>query len=244
MIAVHAHRGASAYAPENTLPAFRLAMEMGADGFENDIHLTRDKVFVVSHDDSIARCSDGQGLIQDMTLGDLRAFDFGRSFSEDFAGTPIPTLDDVLELTHGMDILNIELKGPLPEGQDVDEALTILYRSLQKYQCISRTILSTFLHDWAKRLKELFPDLRTGLLYGQSCTPEETLSLAKTYRADAVHPALGGVTPEIVAACRKEGILVNVWTVDAPGDIDKAIALQVDGIITNKPDLVLRALGR
>ena len=85
MSVVHVHRGASTYALENTMPAFRLAMEMGTDGFGNDIHLTKDKVFVVSHDASIARCSDGNVLIHESTLEELRRFDFGSWFSERFA---------------------------------------------------------------------------------------------------------------------------------------------------------------
>ena len=89
---IHAHRGASAYAPENTLPAFRLALEQKADGIETDIHLTRDGRFVVCHDDEIARTSNGQGKIQDMTVEQLKQYDFGVKFGPAFAGTPIPTL--------------------------------------------------------------------------------------------------------------------------------------------------------
>ena len=160
MSVVHAHRGASTYAPENTMPAFRLAMEMGTDDFGNDIHLTKDKVFVVSHDASIARCSDGNVLIHESTLEELRRFDFGSWFSERFAGTSISTLDEMLDLTSRMTVLNIELKPPLPAGQELDEALGILYEALNRHHCTERAII-TFCHDWAARLKELFPDLRT-----------------------------------------------------------------------------------
>ena len=244
MIVVHAHRGASAYAPENTLPAFRLAMEMGADGFENDIHLTKDKVFAVCHDGSIERTSNGTGSIHEMTMDQLKQYDFGVKFSEKFAGTRISSLDEMLEVTHGMDILNIELKGPLPAGQDLDEALSILYASLEKYHCVERTIISTFEHAWGRRIKELYPQLKMGLLYGDHLTPEQTLELVTAYKADAIHPELGGLTPDIVAACRANHILINAWTVDTPEAIRRAIDLQVDGIITNVPDKVLAALGR
>ena len=244
MIVVHAHRGASAYAPENTLPAFRLAIEMGADGFENDIHLTKDKVFAVCHDSTINRTSTGSGSIREMTLAELKQYDFGVKFSEKFAGTRISSLDEVLEVTHGMDILNIELKGPLPEGQDLDEALSILYTSLEKYLCVERTIISTFEHAWGGRIKELYPDLKVGLLYGDHLTPEETLTLVEKYKADAIHPELSGLTPAIVAACHAKCILINTWTVDSPEAIRRAIDLGVDGIITNVPDKVLAALGR
>lgn len=244
MTIVHAHRGASAYAPENTMPAFRLAMEMGADGIELDIHLTKDRHFVVCHDGSVERCSNGTGQIHEMTLQQLRALDFGSWFSPRFAGTLISTLEEVLEAVRNLTVLNIELKGPLPDGQDLDEALSILYRTLKKYPVGQRVILSTFWHDWAGRLRELYPDMRTGLLYGETYTAAQTLELAARFQASAVHPALNGVTPEIVRACHAKGLLVNVWTVDRPEDIEKAVSLGVDGIISNVPDRVLRALGR
>ena len=221
MIQVQAHRGASAYAPENTLPAFQLALDMHADGFETDVHLTAD-----------------------MTMAELKAFDFGVKFNPKFAGTPIPTLDELLELTHHMDVVNIELKGPLAAGQDLDEALHLLYANIAKFGCVERTIISTFWHGWGRRLKELHPDLRLGLLYGEHYSVEETLALVERCHADAIHPELGGLTPAIVAACRERGILINAWTVDAPEAIEKAIALEVDGIITNVPDRALAALGR
>ena len=109
---IHAHRGASAYAPENTLPAFRLALEQKADGIETDIHLTRDGRFVVCHDDEIARTSNGQGKIQDMTVEQLKAYDFGGKFSPVFAGTPLPTLEELLE---------VEGAGPGLDGLREDE---------------------------------------------------------------------------------------------------------------------------
>ena len=93
MIQVQAHRGASAYAPENTLPAFRRAIEFGADGIECDIHLTTDGQYVVCHDNEIDRTSNGSGLIPDMTLEQLRQYDFGCKCGSQFAGTVIPTLD-------------------------------------------------------------------------------------------------------------------------------------------------------
>ena len=244
MIQVQAHRGASAYAPENTLPAFQLALDMHADGFETDVHLTADKQYAVCHDDDISRTSTGAGHIQDMTMAELKAFDFGVKFNPKFAGTPIPTLDELLELTHHMDVVHIELKGPLAAGQDLDEALHLLYANIAKFGCVERTIISTFWHGWGRRLKELHPDLRLGLLYGEHYSVEETLALVERCHADAIHPELGGLTPAIVAACRERGILINAWTVDAPEAIEKAIALEVDGIITNVPDRALAALGR
>lgn len=110
MVAIWAHRGASAHAPENTLPAFELAVEQGADGVELDVHLTADGHLVVTHDETIDRCSDGTGAIASLTLEQLRAFDFSAGW-EGFAGTRIPTLREVYELLHPTDLtINVELK--------------------------------------------------------------------------------------------------------------------------------------
>lgn len=109
---IHAHRGASAYAPENTLPSFRKAVELHSDGVENDIHLTLDNQWVVCHDDDIARTSNGQGCISQMTLAQLRQYDFGSKFAPEFAGTPIPTLEEFLQVVSDMNPINIEIKGP------------------------------------------------------------------------------------------------------------------------------------
>ena len=110
MTMVWAHRGASGYAPENTLPAFEMALEQGADGIELDVHLSRDDAVVVIHDETLERTTDGTGWVADRSLDDLKAMDasFGR---EGFAGTRIPTLDEVLALVADAGVaVNIELK--------------------------------------------------------------------------------------------------------------------------------------
>src|SRR5690554_2404438 len=108
---IYAHRGASAYAPENTGAAFRKALDMKADGIELDVHLSKDGHVVVIHDEKVDRTSNGKGLIRDLKLDELKSLDFGAWFSSEFAGEPIMTLDEVLSLLDGWDgILNIELK--------------------------------------------------------------------------------------------------------------------------------------
>lgn len=112
-----AHRGASGYAPENTMEAFELAAKMGADGIELDVHLTADGEVVVCHDEKIDRTSNGQGLITDYTLAELKAFDFGYHFYEgEGKGFKIPTLDEVYGLMSSCGMLvNVEIKSADPE---------------------------------------------------------------------------------------------------------------------------------
>ena len=243
MIQVQAHRGASAYAPENTLPAFELAVRMKADGVENDIHLTTDYRYVVCHDDEIARTSTGTGKISENTYEYLNRFDYGVKFGKEYEGTKIPLLEEFMETVKDMDVINIELKTPF-NPQDRKKAFTILYETIVSYKRLEKSMISSFDHNILKELKELFPKLRTSLLYGHVLSPEETVAMVRASNADFIHPALSCVNKAIVDECRRHGIGCNVWTVDSPEDIKKAIEMEPTGIITNVPDRVLKALGR
>ena len=243
MPVIHAHRGASAYAPENTLPSFRKAVELRSDGVENDIHLTLDNQWVVCHDDEIARTSNGRGCISQMTLAQLRQYDFGGKFAPEFARTPIPTLEEFLQVVHDMNPINIEIKGPFREDTDLKEAFALVYALLEKYGCVERALFSSFHHECLKLLKEQYPHLRTGLLYGDQLTPEATLERVRRFHADAIHPYLPSIDEAVVEACHRDGVEINAWTINSPEDIRRAIALGIDGIITDVPDRVREALG-
>ena len=246
-ICVQAHRGASGYAPENTLPAFQKAIELGADGIETDIHYTRDGRFAVCHDNTLERTSDGQGSVSEKTIEQLKAYDFGCRF-EPRPAEPVrlPVLEELLDLVREMDVINIEVKELPPEPILRREAVHTLLHILRDFACGSRVILSSFQHEWLREIKDRAPELRTGLLYGAQSkySLDYTLAMAKEFRADYVHPYLYMMDAELVAGCRRQGIGCNVWTVDTPEAIDFAIALEPDGIISNYPDRVLRAIGR
>lgn len=237
-INVQAHRGASAYAPENTAPSFQLAVQMGADGVENDIRLTKDGVYVLSHDSNISRMSNGKGEIGELTYEELLQYDFGVKAGAKFKGTKIPTLEEFLEIVKDMNIVNIEMK-PFAPQEDKPYAFTYLYNALAQYGCVNRTIISSFDHTALKELKEAHPDLRTALLYGHGMTAQETVAFVRRFHADMIHPQIGAVDKKIVDTCRENGIAVNVWTVDSKHDIKRAMKLGVSGIITNVPDRVL-----
>lgn len=240
-INVQAHRGASAYAPENTVPAFQLAVDMNADGVENDIRLTKDGVYVLSHDGDIGRMSNGKGEINQMTYEELLQYDFGVKTAEKYKGTKIATLEEFLQVVHKMNVVNIELK-PFAPHEDKNYAFDYLYNLLVKYGCVERTIISSFDHTALKELKAAHGDLRTALLYGHGMTPDETVAFVKSFNADIIHPQIGAINEMIVEACKKNNIEINVWTVDSLHDIKRAIQLGVTGIITNVPDKVLEVL--
>ena len=164
MIMVQAHRGASGYAPENTLTSFRMSVEMQADGIECDIHLSKDGVFVVCHDETIDRTSDGTGKINEMTYNEISKHNFCCRFHPHYfhgEGETAPTLEQMLDVVKGMKVINIEIK---EFSEDEAAALEKFYTILKKYDIIDRVIVSSFNVGILKRLKALHGDIFTKYL--------------------------------------------------------------------------------
>ena len=234
MTRIFGHRGASGYAPENTVDAFQLAADMGADGVELDVQMTRDGELVVAHDEIIDRVSDGTGLIADLTLQELRKFRFNRTHPE-YAEARIPTLGEVFELLRptGLDI-NIELKNSLIDYPGLEKRVIDL---AAKTFDLRRVIFSSFNHASMLRVKAIDPQLVCGLLYEASLI--EPWEYAVRLGMDALHPHFAEVvTPG--GNCRKAheaGIRVHTWTVNEPGIMDAVIREKADIMITNYPDL-------
>jgi glycerophosphoryl diester phosphodiesterase len=228
-----AHRGASAYAPENTMAAFRKALDMGADGIELDVHLTKDNHIVVIHDWKVDRTSNGSGAIASMALGELKQLDFGSWFSEEFTGETIPTMEEVLDLLRGWNgLLNVEIKimPGLYEGLEKK-----LLGMLKSWNMLDKTIISSFNHYSLATIKRLESNIKIGLLY--SAGLYEPWNYAATLNADAIHPYYHAIVPEIVEGCHSHGVQVNPYTVDNPEHILFMLKAGVDGIITNVPDV-------
>lgn len=156
-----AHRGASYHAPENTLVSFRTAIAMGADGVETDIHLTRDRKLVLNHNYAIDGNSNGSGRIGDMTLAELRRYDFGGYKGEQFRGEPIATLDEFLETVRGVRVINLELKAPTDPSVPYVEPLL---ERVAAHGLTGRVILSAFRHSLLREAKQREPGVRVGLI--------------------------------------------------------------------------------
>lgn len=228
-----AHRGASAEAPENTLAAFRLALEQGADGFELDIHRTRDGHLVVCHDERVDRTTDGTGFIGAMTLAELKKLDAGRWFDARFAGERIPTLDEVWALVEeagGIRLLNIEVKLGFAAYPGIEEELIqwIESRGLE-----DKVIVSSFNHFSILRIHERAPSLRTGILYMAAWV--EPWVGARRVGARSLHPYHLTLVPPLVEAAHSQGLEVYPFTVDEPERMRELAAMGVDGLITNRP---------
>jgi glycerophosphoryl diester phosphodiesterase len=238
-----AHRGASAYAPGNTLAAFRLALEMGADGFELDVMLSADGHLVVIHDDTVDRTTDGSGPVRQKTLAELKALDAGARFAVRFAGERIPTLEEVFDLVaENRAFVNVEIKTDSPKGDGLEKRLVALIRA---YGLRERLLISSFNPFALWRMRRLAPDLPLALLYAEDLPVYlRDRWFAFLSRPDALNPSFGMATQEHVRWAKSKRYPLYVWTVDEEPEMRRLIALGVDGIITNKPDLLRQVLAR
>ena len=245
---VISHRGANRYAPQNTLPAFKKGFELGADGFETDVHITKDGKIVLCHNYTIDETSDGCGEVAKKTLADLKEYDFGKYFSEKFRGTEIPTIDEFLSFVKTTDIsvLNIEIKSPKEEGTPI---VSETIKAVKEYGLFDKLLISSFDPKILMEAKRIDKNCKTGFLYAPNSPTLlqmgwKPLKFCKEIGADAVHPHFSFVTKAYVKKAHEMGLMVNPWTVNSEKQIDKMIELGVDGIITDFPDVVSGKLSR
>lgn len=238
-IQVWAHRGASSSAPENTLPAFRRAAELGADGVELDVQLTKDGQLVVVHDETLERVSDGTGWVKDHTLAQLRQLDFNRQFPE-YGPQPIPTLAEVYRLLEPTGLtVNVELKTGVVFYEGIERRVLALARD---FHMEGRVLYSSFNHYTLQTLKKIEPSVKTGVLYADGILDAPRYA-AETVGADAVHPALYNVQfPAFFDDCRARGLRVHVWTVNDEPYMRLLCQNGADALITNDPALARRVV--
>jgi glycerophosphoryl diester phosphodiesterase len=226
---VIAHRGASAYAPENTCQAFEEAGRRGADRVELDVRLARDGSVVVHHD---ARLGDGRAVV-DLTAAQLPSW--------------VPSLREALEACAPLAV-NVELKDlPGEPGHRRDLALAAAVVAILSEHPTEADpldlLLSSFDDAALDRVAELAPHLRTATLFVSTSAPATLVSRAAVCGRVALHPAYAAVDRALVDAAHSVGLAVNVWTVDEPEQMAALIGLGVDGIITNVPDVARATLG-
>lgn len=209
----------------------RLALELGVEGVEFDIHRTKDGVLVVIHDPTVNRTSNGTGAVGELTLAELRQLDAGAWKGAQFAGERIPTLAELVEAVPAPYRLFLEMKA----GDDVYPGIEAqVAQFLQEKGLVERTNISSFDHYVLLRMRQLLPTVETGILY--SGRPIDPAAMAKDCGATAIHANWHWVTPEMVMAAHLAGMTVNVWTPNTPEAIARCYALGVDGIITDYPE--------
>lgn len=228
---IWAHRGASGYAPENTLDAFQLAIEQNVDGIELDIQLTRDREIVVIHDETIDRVSDGYGWVKDLSLKELKHFCFNKRYPQ-YVKSSIPTLAEVYDLLKNTNLtINVELKTGRFFYEGIEEKVLDL---TMKKGMEERVIYSSFNHHTISRIKKMDEKVKTGFLVTDGIL--ELPQYVKKWGVNALHPAMVHLQyPNLVNTCKALGLAIHVWNVKDI-DIQECAQKGVDAVITNYPD--------
>jgi len=234
------HRGAKNYAPENTLSAFKTALELGADGFELDVQLTSDGHIVVHHDKTVDRTTNGHGELFKLPLAELRELDAGSSFSEEFRGEKIPTLDEVFETIGKHALINVELKNFSTPFDNLTEKVCEVVR---RHTMQKNVLFSSFLPWNLWKATRILPEVPRGLITAKGWRGVLVRSFGFYFgNYDALHPFLGSVTPQQVHRVHKLKRKINVWVVNKEEDLQRLLNWGVDGFLTDEPQLALRVI--
>jgi len=248
-----AHRGASSLAPENTIEAFRLALEAGAGGLELDVHMARDGHIVVIHDATVDRTTSGTGAVSEMTIEELRRSDAGYNFSPDGAptrpyrgkGSRVPTLEEVLREFPGVAV-NIDIKAGLP---GIEAAVLGV---LREANALGRVLVVSTPHATVKRFRKISGGhistgasrWETGIFYLLSRLHLEWLARPDydALQVPPIHRGIPLVTPRFIAAAHSRGVRVDVWTINQADEMRSLLDLGVDVIMTDRPGTLAEVL--
>jgi len=230
---VIAHRGASFFAPENTLSAFRLAAELGADAIELDAKLTADGHVVIHHDRTLDRTTNGSGPLSARTLEELQRLDAGSHLDREFAGECIPTLGQVFQELGDRLLMNVELTN---YARPFDALPEVVSRLIFEFGLIGKILISSFNPIALMKMRRLAPEIPLGLLVMNS-EPTWLISFFRFITPyQAYHPSLSIVDEQVVQREHHLGRQVNVWTVNEGDQIRELLSMGVDGVITDVPD--------
>jgi glycerophosphoryl diester phosphodiesterase len=229
---IYAHRGASGTHPENTLAAFEEAARLAIYGVELDVHLSKDGELVVIHDETIDRTSNGEGYVKDLTLEQLRAYDYGSWFNEEFAGAKIPTLEEVLVVfQHTPHHVNIELKSDVFLYEGMGEKVLYI---VEKMRMAHRVVISSFDHEAVRNFKKIAPHIEVAILTMEVLV--DAYDYARVVPADALHIFLPTAMRKMTKDALLKGSIIRVFTVN---EVEHAHTLQqlgVHAIFTDFPE--------
>lgn len=230
---VWAHRGASGYAPENTMAAFEKAVELGADGIELDVQMTKDGELVIIHDETIERVSNGTGWVKDFTYTQLLKYNFNKKYPE-YGKMQIPTLEEVYALIKPTELtINVEIKTGTVFYPEIEARVIDL---TDRMRLNERVLYSSFNHYTVKKIKQINPFALTGMLYRDGIINPVSYG-AYVVGADAMHPSFYNFQyPGFREDCRKHGLKNHVWTINQEEHMRMVCEWQADAMITNYPD--------
>ena len=231
-----AHRGASGKLPENTMIAYVQAAKDGADAIELDVQLTKDRIPIIMHDETVDRTTDGYGFVKDYTAKNLKKLSAGSWKGWKYRRAEIPTLEEVLQWIAPTRLdLVIEFKNNLFPYAGM-ERLTI--ELIERYGMMERTIFSSFNHDSLIKIKKMVKEAQTAPLYSKPIA--NPAQYAKAIGASGVHPYFRLLTPTLVQTMHENGLLIRPFTVNQPHLMEALIAWGVDGLITDEPALAAK----
>ncbi|WP_300619666.1 glycerophosphodiester phosphodiesterase [uncultured Fusobacterium sp.] len=232
MSKIFAHRGYSGKYPENTMIAFKKALECEVDGIELDVQLTKDGEVVIIHDETIDRTTTGKGFVVDYTYEELERFDASFKFKA-LGFNKIPTLREYFQLVKDYDIVtNVELKTGINEYLGIEEKV---WELIKEYNLEEKVIISSFNHFSVMRMKDIAPQLKYGFL-----SEDWIIDAGKYTHSHGVqcyHPRFNNLIPDVIKELKKYNLEINTWTVNLEEDMRYLYSNNIDVIITNYPEL-------
>lgn len=266
----HAHRGARAYAPENTMPAFHIAHKLGAEAIELDVNLTKDGYAVIFHDYVLTRTTNIAELphlqkhgektgIHHLTLEEVQTLDAGKWYAESdphaqikngkvsaeaasaFTGTTIPTLDELLIfIKQSGMLLNLEIKDQTTIDDHSHTIVHIILEQILKHDVKEQTMISSFNHDYLKTIHTEMPDMPLGVLTEERI--EKPVEYCKQLNASAYHPCRTFTTADDIKALHEAGLMVNIWTINCEHELYAFANWGTSGLISDFPDRAIAAI--
>jgi glycerophosphoryl diester phosphodiesterase len=236
------HRGASAHAPENTLAAFRLAADQGADAVELDAKLSSDGQVIVIHDPTVERTTNGAGRIGDLTRAQLQALDAGSFFAPQFAGEPVPTLAEVFEAVGLRLLINVELTN---YANPLDNLVVRVCDLVKNFHLEERIIFSSFHPLNLIRARQILPEVPCAIL----AMPGQPGWWARSFlmegiSPEAVNPYFEDASAKYLLKQTRKNRKTFVWTVNDPEEMNRLVQAGANGLITDDPLAALRVLGK
>lgn len=220
------------------MDAFRLSLEAGVDGIELDVHRCATGELVVIHDDDVNRTTNGVGLVKEISYAQLRRLDAGSWFNPKFSSARIPTLQEVLDLLDGKIMLNIEVKNTPIDYPGIEEDLLSL---LQGYP-LETIIFSSFDHKIMKRFSQIDSTLQLALL--ADCLFVDVNQYAADLGCQYWHPCFSSLRQDGVEEAHRGGLKINSWTINSPKEWVGAVKMQLEGIVTDDPEGLLKMYDR
>lgn len=237
---IFAHRGSSAYAPENTIEAFELALEQGANGIELDAKLSADGNVIVMHDDTVDRTTNGTGQVRALTLPALKQLDAGSKHPPNFKPYQIPTLDEVFEAVGAKIFINVELTNYTSPRDDLPDKVISL---IKKHNLETSILLSSYNILALIQARKLLPKIPLGYLtYGGQAEATLKTRLVRFGPLLALHPAESDVTNQLIHTAHQAKCRIHTYTVNQPDRMQQLFSAGIDGIFTDNPVLALKVL--